>query len=194
VDATDIAHRVFRINETIPAQPGPLTLLYPQWLPGVHSPAGPIDKLAGLVVKANGKVLPWTRDPYNVYAFHVDVPQGATEVQAYFEYLSPQATTQGRVVMTPEMLNLQWNATTLYPAGYNANRIMSQASVTYPAGWQAGTALEVASTSGDTYRLQTTLADDELSLRWVSSTEQGTPQDQATRHMGLRADHGDIPD
>ena len=150
VDATDIAHRVFRINETIPVQAGPLTLLYPQWLPGTHAPAGPIDKLAGLVVKANGKVLPWTRDPLNVYAFHVDVPQGATEVQAYFEYLSPQDTKQGRVVMTPEMLNLQWNATTLYPAGYNANRILAQASVTYPAGWQAGTALEVASTSGNT--------------------------------------------
>lgn len=150
VDATDLAHRVFRVNETIPAQPGPLTLLYPQWLPGNHSPSGPIDKFAGLVVKANGKVLPWTRDPLNVYAFHVDVPAGASEVQVYFEYLSPQDKSQGRIVMTPEMLNLQWNTVTLYPAGYNANRIMTQASVTYPAGWQAGTALEVASTNGST--------------------------------------------
>ena len=87
VDATDLAHRVFRVNETIPAQPGPLTLLFPQWIPGHHSPTGPIDKFAGLVIKANGKVLPWTRDPLNVYAFHVDVPQGASEVQAYFEFL-----------------------------------------------------------------------------------------------------------
>ncbi|NUR23116.1 M61 family peptidase [Frateuria sp.] len=150
VDATDLAHRVFRVNETIPAQPGPLTLLYPQWIPGNHSPTGPIDKFAGLVVKANGKVLPWTRDPLNVYAFHVEVPQGAGEVQAYFEYLSPQDKSQGRIVMTPEMLNLQWNTVTLYPAGYNIRNIQAQASVTYPAGWQAGTALEVASTSGST--------------------------------------------
>jgi len=37
----------------------------------------------------------------------------------------------------------------------------------------------VLTNASDTYTLQTTLADDELSLRWVSSTEQGTPQDQA---------------
>src|SRR5512142_2809335 len=44
VDATDIAHRVFRVHETVPTQAGPLTLLYPQWLPGNHSPTGRIDK------------------------------------------------------------------------------------------------------------------------------------------------------
>ncbi|MDQ6646149.1 MAG: M61 family peptidase, partial [Pseudomonadota bacterium] len=80
VDATDIAHRIFRVNETIPAAAGPLTLLYPQWIPGNHSPTGPIDKMAGLVVKANGNVLKWTRYPLNVYAFHFDVPDGATSV------------------------------------------------------------------------------------------------------------------
>jgi predicted metalloprotease with PDZ domain len=150
VDATDIAHRVFRVHETVPAQAGPLTLLYPQWLPGHHSPSGPIDKLAGLVVKANGQVLPWTRDPLNVYAFHVEVPQGASSVDVEFQFLSPQDKSQGRVIMTPEMLNLEWNTVTLYPAGYNANRIMTEASVTYPAGWQSATALDVASRDGST--------------------------------------------
>ena len=38
----------------------------------------------------------------------------------------------------------------------------------------------VLTNASDTYTLQATLADDELSLRWVSSTEQGTAQDQAT--------------
>lgn len=150
VDATDLAHRIFRVHEVIPVQPGPLTLLYPQWIPGNHSPTGPIDKLAGLVVTANGKTLAWTRDPLNVYAFRVEVPQGATQVEAQFQFLSAQDRREGRVVMTPEMLNLQWNAVTLYPAGHYANQINTQASVQLPAGWQAGTALEVASTDGDT--------------------------------------------
>ncbi|MFC4525913.1 M61 family metallopeptidase [Dyella halodurans] len=150
VDATDIAHRAFRVHETVPAQPGPLTLLYPQWLPGNHSPTGPIDKLAGLVVTANGKTLPWKRDPLNVYAFHVDVPEGASSVDVEFQFLSPQDTRQGRVVMTPEMLNLQWNAVSLYPAGYYANRIKAETSVKFPAGWQYGSALELASRDGDT--------------------------------------------
>lgn len=154
VDATDVAHRVFRVQETLPAKPGPLTLLYPRWLPGTHSPSGPISKLAGLVVTAGGRALPWRRDPLDVYAFHVDVPRGATSVAVAFEYLSPQNPGEGRVVMTPEMLNLQWNANTLYPAGYYASRIPTQASVTFPAGWQFGTALEEASHEGGTVTFQ----------------------------------------
>jgi predicted metalloprotease with PDZ domain len=154
VDATDIAHRVFRVRETVPAQPGPLTLLYPQWLPGNHSPTGAIDKMAGLVVKSNGKTLAWKRDPLNVYAFHIDVPEGASNVEVEFQFLSPQDTRQGRVVMTPEMLNLQWNLVSLYPAGYFANRIKAETSVTLPAGWQYGSALEMASRDGDTVRFK----------------------------------------
>jgi predicted metalloprotease with PDZ domain len=160
VDATDVAHRIFRVHEAIPAAAGPLTLLYPQWLPGNHSPTGTIDKMAGLVVKANGQVLPWTRDPLNVFAFHVDVPQGATGVEVEFQFLSAQDKSQGRVVMTPEMLNLQWNSVTLYPAGYYARQINTEASVKLPGGWQAGTALEVASKDGDTLNFKPINYDD----------------------------------
>ena len=45
------------------------------------------------------------------------VPAGATEVVAEFDYLTPTSGSQGRVVMTPNMLNLQWNMVALYPAG-----------------------------------------------------------------------------
>lgn len=142
VDATDLDHRVFRVHEVIPARAGALTLLYPQWLPGNHSPRGPIDKLAGLVIRANGKTLPWRRDPENVYAFHIDVPEGANAIEAEFQYLSPLDPGQGRVVMTPEMLNLQWNTVALYPAGHNASLVQIAASVVLPAGWEFATALE----------------------------------------------------
>ncbi|WP_369933642.1 M61 family metallopeptidase [Xanthomonas tesorieronis] len=150
VDATDLAHRIFRVRTTIPATPGPMTLLYPQWIPGNHSPTGPIDKLAGLVIKANGQVLPWKRDQFDVYAFKVDVPQGASEIVAEYQFLSSQGDGQGRVMMTPEMLNLQWNTTALYPAGFYARNIKAQASVTLPPGWSYATALETAGRAGDT--------------------------------------------
>ncbi len=150
VDARDIGRRIFKVKATIPAQPGPLTLLYPQWLPGAHSPSGPIDKLAGLQVTANGKPLTWTRDPYNVYAFTVNVPQGASDIVANFNFMSSQGGTQGRVVMTPDMLNLQWNANSLYPAGVNTRNIQAQATVTLPPGWKYATALETERRDGDT--------------------------------------------
>jgi len=150
VDARDIGRRIFKVKATIPARPGPLTLLYPQWLPGAHSPSGPIDKVAGLVVTANGKPLQWTRDQYDVYAFKVNVPDGASEVVAEFKFLSSQGGSQGRVVMTPEMLNLQWNANSLYPAGVITRNLQAQASVTLPKGWNYATALETERRDGDT--------------------------------------------
>ncbi|HEY2346518.1 MAG TPA: hypothetical protein VGH80_11620 [Xanthomonadaceae bacterium] len=150
VDATDLAQRIFRVKETVPAQPGELTLLLPQWLPGNHAPNGPIDKIAGLVVTANGQRLVWKRDTLNVFAFHIDVPQGATSIDVQYQYITPTDSAQGRVVMTPNMLNLQWNAVVLYPAGHYASRIDYDASVTYPAGWQAFSALDVDHRDGDT--------------------------------------------
>ena len=141
VDATDVTHGVFRVTETIPVQAGPLTLLYPKWLPGDHAPTGTIDKMAGLVITAAGKPLPWRRDPVDITAFHVDVPAGAATIEVAFQYLSATDDNQGRVVMTPEMLNLQWNSTALYPAGWFTRGILFQASATYPAGWTASTAL-----------------------------------------------------
>jgi len=160
VDATDLDRRIFRVKETIPAQPGPMTVLFPQWLPGHHSPSGPIDQFAGLVVKANGQKVEWTRDVYNVYAFHFDVPAGASSVDLEFQQLTPQSTRQGRVQMTPEIVNVQWNGVTLYPAGYYANRINVDASVKLPTGWQFGSALEVASKDGDTVNFKTINYDD----------------------------------
>src|SRR3546814_889308 len=69
VDATDLAQRIFRVKQEMPVQPGPLTLLFPAWLPGKHRPAGPIDKIAGLAIPAHGPRLEWKRDPTDGYAF-----------------------------------------------------------------------------------------------------------------------------
>ena len=142
VDASDTVQRIFRVKETIPvAAAGPMTLTMPQWLPGNHAPRGQIEKLAGLTFTANGQPVAWKRDPLNVYAFKIDVPQGATEVVAQFQFLSATAGNQGRVVVTPKMLNIQWESVSLYPAGYFTRQIPVQATVTYPAGWQAASAL-----------------------------------------------------
>ena len=150
VDATDTTQRIYRVKETIPvAQAGRMTLLMPEWLPGNHAPRGQIEKLAGLTITANGQPVQWVRDPLDVYAFTIDVPQGATEIVVSFQFLSATQPNQGRVVITPKMLNLQWEQVSLYPAGYYTRQIPVQATVTYPAGWQAATALRGKRT-GDT--------------------------------------------
>lgn len=149
VDATDLDHRIFRVREEIPVSAGPLTLLYPQWLPGNHAPRGPIDKIAGLRIDANGRPLAWRRDPLDVYAFTVDVPEGVDRVSVSFDFLSPQDSSQGRVVMTPDLLDLQWNTVALYPAGHYASRVTFSPSVSLPIGWHFGTALDRLESSGN---------------------------------------------
>jgi len=176
VDATDLSQQVFRVRLRIPVQPGPLTLLYPQWLPGNHGPSGPITQLAGLKFSANGKRVEWTRDPVHVFAFHVTVPDGATALDAEYEYLSPLDTSQGRITMTDDILGVQWPSVTLYPAGYATRRIGVQANLKLPAGWQFGSALETEARLGDDVRFKPTdletLADSPLFAgRWFKRYE-----------------------
>jgi predicted metalloprotease with PDZ domain len=157
VDATDLDHQVFRVRESIPiAAPGRITLLYPKWLPGNHSATGPIDKLAGLIIHGNtGQRLEWQRDTVEMYAFHVDVPSGVTQLELEFQFLTPTDASQWRVVMTPDLLGLQWEKALLYPAGYYARKIPVAATIRLPAGWPFASALRGADRTGDTVRFST---------------------------------------
>src|SRR5690348_11160813 len=109
VDATDVTRAIFKVHEHVPVSgPGDLVMLYPEWLPGHHSPSGQINKVAGFRATANGKVLPWVRDTLDGYAFHVTVPKGVAAIDVDFQYVSPTTGDQGRVVMTPDMESIQW--------------------------------------------------------------------------------------
>src|SRR5581483_2444655 len=157
VDATDVERHIFNVHESIPVGPGALTLLYPQWLPGNHAPHGPIDGLAGLIMRSNGQRVEWARDPVNIYAFHVQVPSGADRLDLEFQYAAPVIAGEGRTIMvTPEMLGLEWNTVVLYPAGYYASRIAMAPELTLPEGWQLGTALDIESRSGNTVSFKST--------------------------------------
>jgi len=149
VDATDLDRKIWNVTTTMPvSKAGDFVFLYPQWVPGGHSPRNDLDKLAGLVVTANGKRLPWTRDVVSVHAFHVDVPAGVSEIQISYQFLTAVEGKVGRIEVTPEMLNLQWLQVAMYPAGYYTRRIPIEASVKLPEGWKLATALETASTEG----------------------------------------------
>ena len=150
VDATDLDRRIFGIRQKVPvAKAGPLTLMYAEWIPGNHAPRGPIYNYAGLRISANGKSIPWRRDPADVFAFHVDVPSGTKQLDISFDFVSATNDDQGRVVVTPEMMNIQWQSVSLYPAGWKTSRIPISATVTYPAGWKAGTMMPTFFTEGE---------------------------------------------
>jgi predicted metalloprotease with PDZ domain len=145
VDATDAPGKLFHAREVIPANSGPLTLYYPKWIPGEHGPTGPIINLAGLRFKAAGESLTWRRDPVDMYAFHLDVPQGATTVEADLEFLAPTFAggfTSGSST-TSHLAVFAWNWILLSPPVPHTDDLLFDASLRLPAGWRYGTALSV---------------------------------------------------
>jgi predicted metalloprotease with PDZ domain len=156
VSITDVTHRVIKVDETLPVRPGELTLLYPAWIPGNHSPTGPISEFAGLEVSADGKSVPWVRDRVNVYAFHIKVPDGTRTLDVKFDYLSPLKSAQGRIAFSSNLIDLSWNTVVLYPAGYFSRDITFAPSIQLPEGWHFASALEVASKDGSEVRFKDT--------------------------------------
>ncbi|HXL99354.1 MAG TPA: hypothetical protein VN932_05435, partial [Rhizomicrobium sp.] len=155
-----------------------------------HSPTGPIDKLAGLAIHAGAAKVAWVRDPVDVYAFHVAVPNGARALDLDFQFLSAVESKEGRVVMTAEMLNLQWDSVALYPAGYFSRQIMVQASVKLPTGWKFGTALEPASAGAANFKPVpfNTLVDSPLFAGKYFSRVDLDPTGHTPVHMDIVAD------
>jgi predicted metalloprotease with PDZ domain len=151
IDASDTQRGLYRVTETIPVAPRTtsLTLLLPQWLPGAHGPRGPMAELVDIKFLVDGKPVRWKRDPVEVYAFHVDLPTGTSRVVAKLIHTSPLQTSEGRITMTPDMLNLQWEKMSLYPAGHYTRRIRIKPTVTFPQGWTPATALDGIAMTGN---------------------------------------------
>ncbi len=150
VDATDAPRKIFHARMTIPAKPGSLTLYYPKWIPGEHGPTGPVQDLAGLKFTANGKTLPWRRDLLDGWTFHVEVPAGASSVEASLDFISPAGSEgiyTGGATATDRMAVLNWNDVLLYPEGWPSDDLTYTASLRLPADWKFGTSLAVTSQS-----------------------------------------------
>ena len=158
VDVTNVANRVAHVREVIPVPPKSkeMVLLYPQWLPGTHSPGGPISYLAGIITSVDGTRVRWIRDQIQVYAFHVPLGANAKNVEVQFDYLSPIKAAEGRIQWSDAILDLAWNQVAMYPAGYFTRDIPFDITLRLPSGWKYATALETASADGSTVKFQRT--------------------------------------
>jgi predicted metalloprotease with PDZ domain len=154
VDATNITDRILSVHETIPIKGRDITLLYPEWLPGTHSPSNPARELAGLIVTANGKRIPWVRDRVDMYAFHVEAPKDATMLDINFQYLAPQDPKRGRI--SAKFADVTWNSVLLYPAGYFSRDIKFETAIRLPEAWQFACSLDVKSQNGNLVQFKET--------------------------------------
>ncbi|HLW55201.1 MAG TPA: M61 family peptidase [Candidatus Angelobacter sp.] len=158
VDATHATEKVLHARMDIPVTPGPVRLVYPEWIPGEHGPTGPIVDFTGLEFFAGGKRLTWRRDLVDMYSFHVNVPEGVGTLEARADLVMP-APPEGfssGASSTTQLDLLSWNQLVLYPytPSTNTDDIQVTASVKLPAGWHYGTALQVAGESGNEIAFQ----------------------------------------
>jgi predicted metalloprotease with PDZ domain len=132
-DLTEAPRKLYHAEIDIPVTAGPLALITPKWIPGQHSPGGPVADITGVVFRANGKTLAWRRDDVDLYEFHLTVPAGVSSIHAHLDCITTNVTANIAV--------LEWERLMLYPAGVPVRDIPIQASVIVPAGWGIGTSL-----------------------------------------------------
>jgi len=150
VDLTDAPRNLYHAKLNIPARPGTMTLVFPKWIPGNHRPSGPIAALTGIHMEAAGQPLRWERDPLDMYAFHVTVPDSVRVIDVSLDAITSNDSAGGAgPAASSNLLDLNWNAVVLYPQGVESDAVEFVPSVKLPAGWKYGTALVSAHVSGD---------------------------------------------
>ena len=184
VDATDAPRNILHATLTIPVTPGPLTLAYPKWIPGNHRPTGPIQNFTGLHFTAGGQELEWQRDLEDMYAFHLKVPAGVSELQASYDTITYNGKNS---LASSKVVDLLWNQVVLYPKGTATNAVQVAASVRLPEGWKFGTALTPVQQSGNTIEFKpvslTTLVDSPLIAGAIYRQVQINPPGESLTHV-----------
>src|SRR6266851_3476739 len=143
VDLRDAATRVYHSKMEFPVTPGPLTLVYPKWIPGEHAPTAAIVDATGLRFRANGKQITWRRDLADMFAFHCEVPAGVTTLEVTLDYLLPtEGGTAGAPSASAKVAVLPWNLVVLYPQSMKSDDLKFAASVRVPEGWKFATAMQ----------------------------------------------------
>jgi predicted metalloprotease with PDZ domain len=151
VDLTDAPRKILHGTELMPVQPGPLTLVYPKWIPGEHMPDGPIENQAGFIITtASGERVKWERDSVDMFAYHLTVPVGTTQLTIKMDFLAvPGGSFTAGGSTSANLALLSWNTLLVYPQHDDPASILVSPSVKVPMYWKTGTALSLAEPSGD---------------------------------------------
>src|SRR5438270_10800126 len=110
VDATDPGRNFFHSKLTIPVTPGPVTLAYPEWIPGNHRPSGPLVNMTGLHIEGGGHAIEWQRDLKDMYAIHLQIPAGVNEITVSLDQITNTGVAGGSGASASEnVIDVNWN-------------------------------------------------------------------------------------
>jgi predicted metalloprotease with PDZ domain len=193
VDATTIPRKILSAHESFPvASPSAHTvdLVYPKWIPGNHAPTGPVADVVNLRFSADGNSIAWSRDPVDMYRFHIPVPAGTTRLTADFSlvgaYIAGNDFAPGNT-STPVQGDVNWDQLVLYPADTPADQITVTASIKLPEKWSYATALPHSAAQVGTVHFDpvslTTLIDSPLMCGSIMREFDITPKGVSERHL-----------
>jgi predicted metalloprotease with PDZ domain len=193
VDATTISRKTLTVHESFPVASSSthtIDMVYPEWIPGNHSPTGPIADLVNLRFSVNGQPVTWVRDPVDMFRFHITVPAGTTALAADFNlvgaYVAGNDFAPGNT-STPVQGDVNWDQVILYPADTASDNVTVAASIKLPNGWSYATALPHPSLQAGTVHFDpvslTTLVDSPLMCGSIMREFDVTPKGVAQRHV-----------
>ena len=137
VDASEAPRRLIHATMQFPVKPGPMSLLYPKWIPGEHGPTGPIEDLAGMKITANGQPIRWrSRSSRTCTSFMSTCRQGVSTLDVAIEFISPPDTggfSSGSSI-TSQLAVLSWNQFLLYPKGAADRSVAISGDAESPGG------------------------------------------------------------
>ncbi|MBS0378418.1 MAG: M61 family metallopeptidase [Proteobacteria bacterium] len=146
LDARDILRKHVHTDLSLAVQPGPLTLVFPQWIPGEHGPTGPLETLIGMRLVANGHELTWQRDPFDMFAVKTTVPAGTSRLEIALDTGLP--TEGGEFTAGPassaQLAVISWNQFVLFPKGRDAAKLTTAATLLAPPQWQLSSSLALS--------------------------------------------------
>ncbi len=156
LDAREIARKHIHTDLSLAVKPGPVVLVFPQWIPGEHGPTGPLNTLIGMTIRAGGQQLTWQRDPREMFQVTVKVPAGATRLDISLDTGLP--TEGGEFTAGPsssaQLAVISWNQFVLLPKGRDAAAISTEAVLMAPPGWQLRSALALTPQGDGSVRLE----------------------------------------
>ena len=156
LDAREIARKHIHTDLSLAVKPGPVTLVFPKWIPGEHGPTGPLNTLIGMTIRAGGQQLTWQRDPHEMFAVTVNAPPGSTRLEISLDTGLP--TEGGEFTAGPtssaQLAVISWNQFVLLPKGRDAATISTEASLRAPPEWQLRSALALTPQADGSVRLE----------------------------------------
>jgi predicted metalloprotease with PDZ domain len=157
VDVSRTAVGIIHSHLRIPTSSGTVDLAYPKWVPGQHSPKGPINEIIEMQFSSGGRRLPWKREEGDMYSFHLTVPEGTDSIEADLDFACSKFEEGFSVSAgcTDDMAAVDWNQLLLYPAGSRKDQVRFRAKLRFPENWRYATSLRTAHDSAGLVEFQT---------------------------------------